>query len=149
MCNSSTLVAIYSFLEHHLAMIGEQVRQARKLTLRVHDVAGKGIDQSRNYLPKVLGFDDPADLPEWNEIRNLQRLRNHLVHSMGNLDPYMLGVQGKHAELQKYVLARGGKLDSVRRIIVTPELCLHTVEVVRSLLKQLMPARNAAVGEGN
>lgn len=147
LCNSSTLVAIYSFLEHHLAMIGVQVRQNRNIKLTVRDVAGKGIDQSRNYLTKVLGFDDPTDLTEWNEIRSLQRLRNHLVHAMGHRDPYMLGVQDKHVELRKYVLAHGGKVDHVHRIIITPELCLHAVEVIRSFLKQLMPTRNAAVGE--
>ncbi|QDU29418.1 hypothetical protein ETAA8_45280 [Anatilimnocola aggregata] len=61
LCNSSTLVAIYSFLEHHLAIICEQVRQSQNLKLSVQDVAGKGIDQSRTYLTKVLGFNDPAD----------------------------------------------------------------------------------------
>jgi hypothetical protein len=149
LCHSSTLIATFSFLEHHLAIICEQVRQAKGHTLAVGDVAGKGIEQSRTYLTKVLGFNDPATQPEWCEIKSLQKARNRLVHSLGHLDPYMRGEHEKHAELRKYILARGGKVDRFHRIIVTPELCLHAVEVIRAFLKKLMPARNAAVGGGD
>jgi hypothetical protein len=50
--------------------------------LRVEDLVGKGVDRSVNYLKRVLSIDVRAD-PAWSRLKDLQSLRNIIVHRGG------------------------------------------------------------------
>lgn len=49
------------------------------------DINGKGIDRSTVYLEKVAGLDVQKTSKEWNHIKNIQNIRNIIVHRDGRL----------------------------------------------------------------
>lgn len=81
----SALITLYSFFEHELNKICSLFQMTEKYKLSLRDVAGSGIERARTYLRKVASIDLDQPAVHWNEIRNIQRVRNLLVHADGRL----------------------------------------------------------------
>jgi hypothetical protein len=62
-----------------------RVKTHENFKLDVSDLGEKGILRSTTYLLKVAQLDGIRTSPEWNEIRNIQSIRNLLVHADGKL----------------------------------------------------------------
>lgn len=93
---SSAFISIYSFLEDVLNNLCLRLYEARALSLQLMDLHGKGIDRARLYLVKVASIDFCSLEGIWEEIKNIQKLRNVIVHRKGKIE------QGKNS-LRKYV----------------------------------------------
>ena len=78
---SGTLL-LYSIVETQLSAFAEYIGKKRGSRVRVKDMAGKGIDRSAHYLDLVLSIDVKKD-PAWSHLRDLQSLRNFIMHSNG------------------------------------------------------------------
>jgi hypothetical protein len=85
---------LHSIVETQLDAFAEYMGQQRGAKLRVKDMAGKGIDRSVGYLKLVLSIDVKAD-PAWSRLKDLQSLRNIIVHRGGK--------RGESLEHQKTV----------------------------------------------
>ena len=81
-----TFIAIYSYLEHQLVELCMFLQRRRNLGISVNDLHGGGIDRCQNYLEKGFGYKFPSQTKEWREIKDLQRVRNLLVHRRGVLE---------------------------------------------------------------
>ena len=83
----STLIILFSFLEHQLDLLCELFAATRRLNIVYTDLRDKGIDRSRRYLIKVmrLPLDDNSAI--WQEIKKIQKVRNVVVHNDAKLDP--------------------------------------------------------------
>jgi hypothetical protein len=81
----SALIIIFSFLEHQLDQLCELFATTRKLDIVVTDLKDKGINRSRRYLKKVirLSIDNSS---VWQELKQIQKLRNVAVHNDAKLD---------------------------------------------------------------
>jgi len=80
---SSIIISLYSFLEQsmlRLCMISEGSQ-----TIKISDIAGKGIFQFKTYLEKVVKIDFKPINDEWNEIRKYNHLRNLFVHASNSV----------------------------------------------------------------
>jgi hypothetical protein len=81
----SALVTLFSFFEHELDALCKRIKSQDGYKLSLADVAGRGIIRSTTYLTKVAGVTDIRDSPEWHEIKNIQMVRNLIVHADGKL----------------------------------------------------------------
>lgn len=74
----SIFISMFSFLEkkmHQLSHIAEE-----NYKIKVKDLSGDGVTKYYNYLKKVAEIDMEILNGEWELIKNLNRLRNLLVH---------------------------------------------------------------------
>jgi hypothetical protein len=89
----SFVVMLYSRVETGMATPCDALRQDRqkdkgeKIGLRYSDLKGKGyLDQARLYIEKVLSIDlDLEKNTQWLEIKELQLIRNAIVHKEGQV----------------------------------------------------------------
>lgn len=80
----STLIVLFSFLEHNLDQLCEVFATEQRLNIVHTDLKGNGIDRARVYLRKVIGL--PLDnSPSWQEIKRIQQIRNIIVHNDAKL----------------------------------------------------------------
>jgi hypothetical protein len=127
---ASTLLSIYSLLEHTLDDFCDIVQQEESLLLSARDLKDRGIKRSETYLRKVARIPFPSELKEWQHIQDANTIRNCLSHAGGILedsndkkrlrkivakDRHLKIVDGQLVVSQKYVL----RLLSSARILIT------------------------------
>lgn len=81
----TALTVVYSYLESSLEQICEHLMRSRNFTIELDDMNGKGIKRAQLYLEKVAGIDFPKDSHAWQEIEKLNKIRNCIVHTEGNV----------------------------------------------------------------
>lgn len=139
--NNSTFVAVYLFLEHQLIYIRDQMRKLFKTEFSVRDLQGTGIGSYKTYLKKLCNIDIPQLGTQWQEIQQLQRVRNVIVHRLGELEDE--GSNGKKArddDVHAYLKARADASNQYNKVVLPHEFCLHSIEVVREFLAHIVIA---------
>jgi hypothetical protein len=90
----SALLTVCSYFEHELDQLCLLYQSEKSFRLALSDLSGKGIDRSTSYLEKVAGLNVHKASPVWKDIKNIQRIRNFIVHRGGRLRNH----QGNPAE---------------------------------------------------
>lgn len=83
----SALLTLCSFFESELNRLCRFYRCERDLRLDVSELKSDGLNRASLYLEKIAAIDAHRSSKEWATIKNIQRLRNKIVHHEGNLDP--------------------------------------------------------------
>ena len=78
----SATIVLHSIVETQLDAFAAHMGRKLGSKLRVKDIAGKGVDRSADYLERALSIEVKAD-PAWSRIKDLQLLRNIIVHRGG------------------------------------------------------------------
>lgn len=81
----SALITLFSFFEHELNKVCNLFQITENYKVSLSDISGSGIERAKRYLSKVVSLDLDPDTPEWNEVKNIQALRNLIVHADGRL----------------------------------------------------------------
>ncbi len=79
----SALLTLTGMFEHELDQLCDSYAKEHESTVKLNDIAGKGLERSTKYLEKVCGFDVYKTSPEWQSIKGIQVLRNAIVHQNG------------------------------------------------------------------
>lgn len=82
----SCLVTLYSYLESFLNYLCECLYKLNDYSVKHTDLEGKGITRARLYLDKIVGVDFNKINSEWASIKNLNLIRNSIVHNSGKSD---------------------------------------------------------------
>ncbi len=82
----SCLVTLYSYLESFLNHLCECLYKLNNYPVEYTDLEGKGIIRARLYLDKIVGVDFNKINSEWASIKNLNLIRNSIVHNSGKSD---------------------------------------------------------------
>ena len=95
----SELMSVYSLLEDSLNKICEAFERFIKNPIKINDLSSRNIlIQYKSYLEKVVIINFPdGDNSSWEEIINIQEIRNSFIHKDGTVK---LG----NGDLRKYVL---------------------------------------------
>ena len=89
----STLITVFSFLEHQLNQLCQLFAKTERLSVLYSDLKGKGIDRSRLYLKKVILLPVDDNSPVWQDLKKIQKVRNAIVHSDAKLwDPDIIKI---------------------------------------------------------
>lgn len=81
----SALLTVCSYFEHELDKLCMLYKSEKSFKLALSDIKGKGLDRSTTYLEKVASIDVHKTSNEWNQIKNIQKIRNVIVHQDGQL----------------------------------------------------------------
>ena len=81
---TALVVAIYVFLEDQLNGLCETHRESLDTKLRLSDLSGKGIERALLFMSKVALL-DLGDISSLALVKNVNKLRNRLVHAGGIL----------------------------------------------------------------
>lgn len=83
----ASFLMIFAMLEDDLTQLCTAVAVEQKLTTKVTDTPGRGIERAKSYLTKIVSFPFPASTPEWQKIKVFGDVRNVLIHAAGYLEP--------------------------------------------------------------
>jgi hypothetical protein len=81
----SVLITIYNFLESELNKLCGVISDSIDNPIHLKDLQGKGIERALLFLTKVAGFDCSSMGKELPYVKNVNLLRNQIVHNGGIL----------------------------------------------------------------
>lgn len=82
----SALLTIYGFFEHELNQLCDKIKNEKLLEISLTDIADTGIDRSKRYLEKVAKVNVSKNPKLWNDITDIQKIRNLIAHQDGNIN---------------------------------------------------------------
>jgi hypothetical protein len=78
---SSIFLLFYTFFEHKLFLLAENLSSHKKCKLNQKDISGQGIERTKIYFEKVLGINFPSNSIEWERLKNYGKIRNSIAHN--------------------------------------------------------------------
>lgn len=114
----SLLVTSYSFLETSLDKLCHMFYKRKGISIPPSGLTEKGIDRSKEYLKKHCSVIFPSGKRDWQELKNLNKIRNCIVHANGNI----LRLKDKESkDLLKVIQDTSGVIAERCRMIVVDE----------------------------
>ncbi len=129
----SILVVTYSLLERSLIGLAKSIASKRDIRLQVNDLKYKGIEAARHYMDKVLSISFLAKEDKgWNEIQDLRKIRNNIVHNEGIVIP---GCNDYDA-IVNYIKRKNGliKINEFKHIQVEKTYCEYVIDLVKEFI---------------
>jgi len=113
---NSTLVSIYSFLEHELNHLCKHLCSRNNYAVKLGDLRGGGIIRAKNYLQKLAQMDFSSLKSEWSDLLDFNKIRNCIVHCEGNIK-----ISGDHKHLQT-IISKNPDLDLQHDRYIKPSM---------------------------
>lgn len=120
----------YGTFERRLNLLCNQHFQDFSPELAVKDFSGKGIKRAQIYLSKVHDLKDPFRKKEWAEIKKINKLRNLIAHSSGELDLK----NDTHKEVKQYCESRKDIVICGNMIELSPGFLFHSLDTFQKFL---------------
>jgi hypothetical protein len=133
----SALLTVWSYFENELDKLCRLYQSEKCFAVTVDDLRDKGIDRSTNYLQKVARLHVHHASQEWREIKNIQKIRNDIVHRAGKL------------RVDQTIVDWMNKLESLSRddegeIVVGNGFLSHVIHTYASYFKLIGDSINAS-----
>ncbi len=138
---AATFLVMWGAFEHSLDELCREVAIAADLKVKVSDLKDTGIRRARTYLTKVaelLGDNTPDS--GWQELANLQKLRNVFAHRDGTLtdnDKH----EREYTVQSPHITLRGST------VVLEPSFMPHVLEAQRGVLLLLKQAVEERFGK--
>ena len=129
---TSFLIACCSNFEYQLNNICKKEQKNKSLKLGYNDMSGQGIDQAKNYFRKVIGVDISLD-KSWQEVTNIKKIRNKLVHNNGVLEP-----EKSDKEIKEYISHRPDLSIVNDTITISADYNKHVIETFYNFLNNVI-----------
>jgi hypothetical protein len=129
---TSCLLVLFSTFEENLDHLCWSLEQHRKLNLKLHDLAGRGIDRSRAYLSKVAGWKLPTS--NWEKLKDVQRIRNLFSHASGYIPKTDLEDISRVVKRSQFLSIQSLARD---RILVKAGYLEHFLSLIKSYFRDL------------
>jgi hypothetical protein len=121
----AVFISSYAILEQNLDEIVLMEQKMRGINLSPNDLNHRGINRSIVYANKVLGMSIDTSQKHWNELKNLQEVRNHLTH-------YGPDFSGSSEHDKRFIKFSGSKYVTLRPIIC------FTIEQIENVIDLYM-----------
>lgn len=82
----SALLTICGQFEYELDNLCNLYQKEKSYKIGLADINGKGIERSTTYLEKVAGLNTNKTTAEWAQIKNINKLRNLIIHQNAKLN---------------------------------------------------------------
>jgi hypothetical protein len=129
----SFIVFLHTVLETRLCSFCVAMQRERSLPLDLGEIRGRGIEQARIYLTKLVGI-AVGDFTEWAHLRTFQTVRNCIVHTYGYLD----SEDDRHKQLRKLASKQLGlSITHDGRIALDASFCQKHLAYIQSFFKRL------------
>ncbi len=116
---SAYVITLFSFLEDSLIELCNLYHEEKHLKVQYKDINGQGISRCRKYLDKVVDLNFSKINNSWENISNLNKIRNIIVHrnrlvDLGETSTVNFIKNNKHLELNNSeIIIREGFLMSM------------------------------------
>ena len=125
---NSLLVSSFSLFESLLFRTCERAKNLSGNPISVSDWGNFSMDRAKRYLEK-LGVDVPASSVGWKEVKDIQKVRNAIVHGGGILK--------RESDVVGYAVAQNilddSRKDEALEIWATRAFCESSLDTFRSL----------------
>jgi hypothetical protein len=143
----AVIILLQSLVETQLHTCARKLRRDRALNLDVKDLYGVGVLPAKTYLVKVANLDVADDLG-WQELSNLQDIRNIIIHRRGRVGDSIEQrdlVQRLLKEYPEDLILSPARLHGFTNtneqdIIITPRLCSHFLNEIDAFFHRLFAA---------
>lgn len=130
----SFIIFLHTVFETRLRALCDSLRRERSFPISVSDLRGSAIDQAKDYLTKFAAI-PVGEYPEWNSLRNFQKIRDSIVHDYGFVRPK----EERFGQVLRIIEADPDlDLNHYNRICPAPAFCARQLGYVESFLNQLM-----------
>ncbi|SKC47136.1 hypothetical protein [Ohtaekwangia koreensis] len=109
----SAFLTLYAFLEHELDKLANKLKDEISHPARLEDIAGNGIHRSFSYMQLIVGLKIDKSDNRWNKIYQINKLRNMIIHSDGQLSADETARKSEEkfmAILKSHITVRDGEL---------------------------------------
>jgi hypothetical protein len=130
---SSALVALFGFFENELNHLCELYKKTRSYNVSFKDLSGQGIERAAGYLEKVVNLNIQKQSQHWREIKDIQKLRNLLVHLNGKL----VAIDGTVKKHEQDYVQQNKFLSGEREIVVCQGYLMHVFKTVNEYFQLL------------
>ena len=129
----SFVVLVHIVFDTQIRYFCSRIQRDLKLPeIAVTDLRGSAIDQARLFLTRLASI-RAKDFPEWQQLRTLQKIRDCIVHSYGDV-----GRSRDEKFLRDLAMQGSGvSIDDEGRIAVTKHFCEEQLATLRTLFKRL------------
>lgn len=133
----SFVVLSHTVFETRLRAFCSDMQRDPQIRITVTDLGGSPIDRARTYLSKLAAL-KVADIPEWQQLRSFQRVRDCVVHAYGYV-PELSG--GKEKDIRELVRQNiGVTVDEQGRLALTKAYCGAHLSCLQSFFQSLFQA---------
>lgn len=129
----SALITLFSFLESELDRLCDRIRVYEQSALDLSDITDKGIVRATTYLIKVGGLPNILNCKHWQEIKNIQAIRNLIVHSEGRLPS---SSDGRHAKIATYI-EKNPYLSGEASVFIEAGYLAHTLATFKAFFAEI------------
>lgn len=137
------LIMLYSYIESGLNSLCDAERHDRKIDIRYKDMKGKGIEQAKIYLEKVIRLNLKTEDNPWKEIRALNKIRNAIVHEEGsgteeiaNDERIKASVKKGFIDIEIREIEKNGKIHkNFGKIVIKPAYLDYIIPQVRKFFE--------------
>jgi hypothetical protein len=102
---------VLGFMEHQLNELCSALASRDNIQLRVSDLSDRGFVRARKFLIKVIGLDLSGTESTWEELRQIQAVRNVIVHRDGSLKGDDLSKVRAYVDASQHLAADGDALE--------------------------------------
>ena len=126
----SFVVLLHVLLETTLRSVCLEIQKERGLSISLGDLAGSPMDKVHKFLTKVVGCSVPS---EWNQLRNLQVVRDCIVHTHG------LVKDSRDKESLTKLASQGDGLaiNQDDRLVIEPQFCTTNLNHLKDFFAAL------------
>lgn len=114
----SFVVLMHTVFETRLRAFCSDMQSERRIPIPLRDVRGSPIEQARTYLTKLATL-QVADVPEWQHLRTLQKVRDCIVHAFG----YVADSRDEKEIRELASQSIGLTIDDYGRLALTKRFC--------------------------
>jgi len=133
----SFIVLLFLIVENQLNKLCDNIKNRRNLSTRVNELSGGIIGRSRTYLQNVADI----SFTNWQFVYDLLKIRNCIVHALGNIKLSRDEVRLRQVAAQQIGLSISNEdFPEVDVLLISEEFCTHAIEEVRKFFKQLFDA---------
>ena len=131
----SFVVFLQIVLETRLARFCSSIQQERQLPLKESELRGSSLDRAKTFLVKLAGM-PLATPPAWNKLRDLQKVRDCIVHANG----YVAESRDKKDLEGLAGTGLGMSIDDCGRLAISKDFCVFGLSQVEELFRDLFKA---------
>lgn len=140
----SFVVLLFVTIENQLNRFCDELRVRKGFPFHARDLKGAPIESCGAYLAKVEDI-KLGDMKQWQRLRNLQKVRNCIVHELGsvaNLDKKKVAEVKEFIETEKGISIGPERADSdeAGMLLIQPEFCQSFAKDARTLFADLFAA---------
>jgi hypothetical protein len=130
----SAFLTMYAFLEHELEKLSRKLKAELSLTPELDDVAGKGVQRSMMYMQLIVNLQIEKGASEWNQISEINQLRNLIIHNDGQLFDHD-GKRKREAKIINQLSRHLSEKDD--ELILGPTFLKHVIQKFDELFQYL------------